>query len=175
MCVVGRREPVQSGVHDENTSKIGDQESMHTNMETEPNFADNRPIDEVDVRYVRLYADAAGESHFEDVRTLLSQTDFAPPAPPVYLSAFASAQRWAFLRLPAEWASEWHPVPHRQVFFWLAGEIEATVSDGEVRRFPAGTVVLVEDTAGKGHCSRAIGGAVTAAVVQLWVTDGVGR
>jgi hypothetical protein len=32
-----------------------------------------------DVQYVRLYADAAGESHFEDVSAPLSQIDFSPP------------------------------------------------------------------------------------------------
>ncbi len=41
------------------------------------------------------------------------------------------------------------------------------VSDGEVRRFEPGNVLLLEDTAGKGHVSRVIGGDATMAVVQL--------
>jgi hypothetical protein len=36
----------------------------------------------------------------------------------------------------------------------LDGSVEYETSDGEVRRVPAGTFVLVEDTHGKGHLSR---------------------
>jgi hypothetical protein len=31
-----------------------------------------------------------------------------------------------------------------------------TASDGAVRRFPAGSVLLLEDTTGKGHSSRIV-------------------
>ena len=42
------------------------------------------------------------------------------------------------------------------------------VSDGEERRFGAGSVVLVEDTTGKGHVSRVVGSTdVVTAVIQL--------
>ena len=118
-------------------------------------------------RYVRLYADAAGESHFEDVEVPLAALDFAPPARPMNLSAFAPAARWAFFEIPAGWVGDWHPTPRRQVFFWLAGAVEITVSDGEVRRFAAGAVLLVEDTTGKGHHSKTVAGDALAAVVQL--------
>jgi uncharacterized cupin superfamily protein len=71
------------------------------------------------------------------------------------------------VQFPTAWSGSWHPLPQRQVFFFLAGEVEVTASDGEVRRFPAGAVVLVEDGAGKGQCSRTIGTAALATVVQL--------
>jgi hypothetical protein len=35
------------------------------------------------MKYLRIYADVSGESHFEDVNIKLTQTDFAPPAPPL--------------------------------------------------------------------------------------------
>ena len=117
--------------------------------------------------YVRLYADASGHSHFEEVQVPLAAQDFAPPARPMNLSAFSPATRWAFFEIPTGWVGEWHPTPRRQVFFWLAGEVEITASDGEVRRFPAGTVLLVEDTTGKGHYSRTVDADTLAAVVQL--------
>ena len=44
-------------------------------------------------QYVRLYADAAGESHFEEVEVPLATQDFAPPAQPMNLSAFTPATR----------------------------------------------------------------------------------
>jgi hypothetical protein len=118
-------------------------------------------------RYVRLYADAAGESHFEEAEVALATLDFAPPAQPMNLSAFTPATRWAFIEIPAGWEGHWHPTPRRQIFFWLAGEVEVTVSDGEVRRFPAGTALLVEDTTGRGHYSRTVAVDTLAAVVQL--------
>ena len=118
-------------------------------------------------QYVRLYADAAGESHFEEVDVPLARLDFAPPAHPMNLSAFSPATRWAFFAIPSGWVGAWHPTPRRQIFFWLAGEVEITVSDGEVRRFPAGTVLLTEDTTGRGHYSRTVAADTLAAVVQL--------
>jgi hypothetical protein len=37
---------------------------------------------------------------------------------------------------------------------WLTGKVEFETSDGVVRRLAAGSVVLAEDTTGKGHISR---------------------
>jgi len=120
------------------------------------------------MKYTRVYADENGESHFEDVEVEFSPVDFAPPAPPLDLSAFAPATQYGFLRAPAGWLGDWHPAPRRQIIFYLAGEIEAEVSDGEVRRFGPGSVTLVEDTTGKGHKSRVVGTTdVLSVVVQL--------
>jgi len=120
------------------------------------------------MKYTRVYADENGESHFEDVEVEFSSVDFAPPAPPLDLSAFAPSTQYGFLRAPAGWLGDWHPAPRRQIIFYLAGEIKAEVSDGEVRRFGPGSVTLVEDTTGKGHKSRVVGTTdVLSAVVQL--------
>jgi len=120
------------------------------------------------VKYTRIYSDAEGESHFEDVETELTLVDLAPPAPPLYLSAFTQATQFAFLSAPIDFFGDWHPTPKRQVFFYLSGEIEAEVSDGEVRLFGPGSIILVEDTTGKGHTSRVVGkDNVLLAFVQL--------
>jgi len=98
----------------------------------------------------------------------LTPVDFAPPAPPLNASAFSPASQFGFISAPPGWCGDWHPAPRRQILFYLAGEIEAQVSDGEVRRFGPGSATLVEDTTGKGHTSRVVGSAsVLAAVVQL--------
>ena len=60
------------------------------------------------------------------------------------------------MRAPAGWSSDWHPSTARNMFFVLIGEWEITASDGETRRFPTGSVLLVEDTRGKGHASRVV-------------------
>ena len=119
------------------------------------------------VRYVRLYADADGESHFSDEEMELRPVNFAPPAPPLDLSAFTPTKQMALIAAPAGWFGDWHPAPHRQFFFHMAGEVEVQASDGEVRRLGPGSIFLVEDTAGKGHTSRIVGGDATAAVVQV--------
>jgi len=48
----------------------------------------------------------------------------------------------------------------------VAGSLEVTASDGEVRLFRPGDAVLVEDTAGQGHATRSVNGEVIVAVVQ---------
>ena len=107
-------------------------------------------------------------SHFEDASVALGELALAPPAPPVLLSDPAAADRMMFMAFPAGWFGDWHPAPRRQFFFQLSGELEVEVGDGELRRFAAGSVVLVEDLAGRGHTTRVVGDAeVRAAVVQL--------
>jgi quercetin dioxygenase-like cupin family protein len=116
--------------------------------------------------YTRLYSDDHGESHFEDVEINLTLTEYAPPAPPLELSASTPAQQFGFMQAPAGWSSDWHPSAARNIFFVLTGEWEVTASDGETRRFSAGSVLLVEDTTGKGHWSR-VGSDSLAVMVQL--------
>jgi uncharacterized cupin superfamily protein len=49
---------------------------------------------------------------------------------------------------------DWHNPPERQLVIFLTGETEFETSDGDVRRVGPGSVVLAEDTWGKGHISR---------------------
>jgi hypothetical protein len=109
------------------------------------------------MNYVRMYAGSDGETHFEDVTVDLKLGDYSPPTPPVYISPFVAAKQLGFVSVPAGWVGEWHPVPSRQVFFYLAGEMDVQVSDTERRRFRAGSVLLAEDTGGRGHKSRVVG------------------
>lgn len=120
------------------------------------------------MRYVRIYADQSGESHFEDIDIELTLSDFAPPAPPINISAFTEATQFGFLSAPAGWYGDWHPAPCRQIMLYLSGEIEAEVSDGEIRRFGPGSITLVEDTSGKGHISHVVSNHdALLAVIQL--------
>ena len=108
------------------------------------------------MRIVRLYSDQDGESRFEDVEIELELTDYAPPAPPLYLAAATPAHDFSFMRAPAGWSSDWHPSSGRNLFLVINGEWEVTASNGESRRFGAGSVLVVEDTEGRGHSSRVI-------------------
>jgi hypothetical protein len=104
----------------------------------------------------RLYHDEAGESHFIDETMEVAAMNFAPPAPPIYVSEPTPVQRVVYLFLPAGYTGEPHPAPRRQIMTLISGSLESSVSDGETRRFRPGNTMLVEDTKGKGHSTRAL-------------------
>lgn len=54
----------------------------------------------------------------------------------------------------------------------LRGEIEFETSDGEMRKLAPGMVVLAEDTTGKGHKARSVGGEdALLGVVQIAISS----
>lgn len=114
--------------------------------------------------YTRIYCDATGESHFEDVPVPVEPVNFALLAPPVSVAPPIRAERLILAEFPLAWASTWHPAPQRQFYFQLSGALEVKASDGQVRQFSPGSLVLLEDTTGKGHCTRVLGSAVVKAV-----------
>ncbi len=107
--------------------------------------------------YVRVYSDPEGESHFADAELPLELKDFAPPAAPLAVSPALPSKEVLFLSLPGGWVGDWHPAPRLQYLISLSGEIDFEVSDGEVRRFPSGSIILLEDTSAKGHIARGVG------------------
>ena len=122
----------------------------------------------ITIQYVRVYTASDGETRFEDLEVELEEVNFAPPAPPVQMSAYTSAEQWGFFAVPPGWNGDWHPTPRRQIFFYLAGQAEIEVGDGTIRRFGPGDAIIVEDTTGKGHRSRTVGDETALqAVVQM--------
>ena len=101
----------------------------------------------------RLYADKNGESHFEDV-----QVEFTESTRAGRLSARRPATGIIFREVLPDYDLDWHPAPRRQYIINLDAGVQITASDGEARRIGAGEVILVEDTWGKGHLSKAIEG-----------------
>ncbi len=109
------------------------------------------------MHYVRIYADADGESHFEDV-TLETARGTSPVSDAVVdLADPIAAADVTFRRVLVDHPDEPHCAPRRQFVIALAGEAEVEVSDGEVRRFGPGSAVLVDDLTGKGHTTRRVG------------------
>lgn len=107
--------------------------------------------------YIRLYADADGDSHFEDVDAELSPVPFAASSPPLDLSTLLPATQWSFLGARPGWRGDWHPSSARNLFVVLTGKWELETSDGTIRMFGPNDVLLAEDTTGKGHRSRVVG------------------
>jgi hypothetical protein len=109
------------------------------------------------MRYVRLKADKAGESHFEQVTLDLTEADYRPPAPLLFVSHTYRADGLQFVRLPAGWAGESIHPPKHQFLICLKGQLEVTASDGEKQTLGPGDSVLMEDVTGKGHRTRVKG------------------
>jgi hypothetical protein len=107
------------------------------------------------VRLLRLFADENGESHFDDVEIPFKEVDdYFENTPPVLFSSFHPASEYGFERVPPGWIGDWHPAPQRVLAIYLSGELEIQASDGEVRPLGPGSVLLAEDTTGKGHRNR---------------------
>ena len=110
-------------------------------------------IEDEPMKYTRIYADAKGESHLQDVEPEMKATDHAST-----MSEMIAAKGVIFRDTRSgEYVIDWHNAPRRQFVVNLAGEVEIEVSDGEVRRFGPGSILLDEDLTGKGHISRGIG------------------
>ncbi len=108
------------------------------------------------MKYNRLYADAAGESHWEDVEVVLQPKVFAPPAQDIEISEPDPVQHMLFLRLRAGRNEPIHPTPVRQKLVCLAGAVRVTASDGDAREIAKGDVWHMEDRHGKGHHTEVI-------------------
>jgi len=108
-------------------------------------------------RYWRVFADEQGESHAEEVDAELQLTDYAPPAPAVFVSRPAAAAGFVFVIAPKTSVGDFHPTPGRQIQVVLRGEVEGETSDGTVMRGQPGDVFMLEDTHGRGHRSTVVG------------------
>ena len=106
----------------------------------------------------RIYSDEHGDSHFEDVPLDMVTENYAGAQWLISQPLPSSDVR--FRRVITEFPDEPHVAPRRQLVVQLTGEVEVEVSDGEKRRFGRGSVVLLEDTTGKGHRTRPIGDTV---------------
>lgn len=108
-------------------------------------------------QYTRLFADEGGISHFADVEVPLSAKYTAPPLEPTQFAPFAAPDSCFWLGVPKGWNGETpHPAPRRQIFITVRGEYQMTAGDGAIRRFPAGSVLVLEDTTGSGHSTKII-------------------
>ena len=107
--------------------------------------------------YVRLYADEDGETHFEDV-VLASEERTSAAGARSAVSVPVPVEGLIFRRVLDDGDAEApHNAPYPVFIITLSGAAEVTVSDGERRVFGPGSVVLVEDTGGRGHVTRPLG------------------
>ncbi len=105
------------------------------------------------MRIHNLYVDDAGETHFRDI-----EIELVKDGPGGKMSETLPATGIIFRETPGTYDLDWHPAPRRQYIINLDAGVAITVSDGEIRVIGPGEVILVEDTHGKGHLSKAIEG-----------------
>src|SRR6266516_4742030 len=97
------------------------------------------------------YADASGQSHFRDI-----EVEWVEERPGGKLSKRLPATCVIFRETSGDYDLSWHPAPRRQYIINLDAGVQITASNGESRTIGAGEVILVEDTTGKGHLSKAV-------------------
>jgi quercetin dioxygenase-like cupin family protein len=105
------------------------------------------------MRIHNLYVDAKGESHFRDVEVEFTESGAAGKT-----SKRIPATGIIFRQVQPTYDLDWHNAPRRQYIINLDAGVQITASDGEARKIGAGEVILVEDTSGKGHLSKALDG-----------------
>ncbi len=105
------------------------------------------------MRVTRLYSGDDGESHFEDVELKLEARGLAGR-----ISEFEGATGILFRETDGSYDLGFHNAPRRQYIINLDGAVEIETGDGTKRVFGPGEIVLAEDTTGRGHLSRAVGG-----------------
>jgi hypothetical protein len=107
------------------------------------------------MRIHNLYIDASGQSHFRDI-----EVEWVEERRGSKLSKRLPATGIIFRETQAEHDVDWHPAPRRQYIINLDAGVKITASDGESRVIGVGEVILVEDTAGKGHLSQHVEGKI---------------
>jgi hypothetical protein len=120
------------------------------------------------MHYLRIWADDDGESHLDAV-TL--PEDLAPAEPgvaPLVVSDPVLVDRLHFVTVKAgQQTPAWHTGPRRQLVTFLTGSVTIETSDGDRRELDAGTTVLVEDLAGRGHVTTHAPGDQRVLVIPL--------
>ncbi|MBI2360770.1 MAG: cupin domain-containing protein [Deltaproteobacteria bacterium] len=95
------------------------------------------------MKITRLYAGDDGESHFEEIEVETEKTQ------PV--------EGMIFRQVPPGHVWDWHRPPQRQYVITLSGQAEIEIGDGTKKTLRPGTIMLVDDTTGRGHITRVIG------------------
>ncbi len=106
---------------------------------------------------LEIYADENGETHFRKASVEFEANHYAPPSPPLEISAETPANTSLFLVAPPGWDDAFHATPRRQYAVLLEGEFSVTASDGETVMMKPGDMVLLNDAGSKGHLSRVQG------------------
>jgi quercetin dioxygenase-like cupin family protein len=122
---------------------------------------------------LRIWAGEDGESHLEEVELAFEESEFLPSAPSMLLTPEEKASGYFIARAPAGLELDWHTAPVRELAVYVTGQGEIEASDETIRLLEPGTILLVEDTTGKGHKTRVTGTEEMLAVIVTLPNDGL--
>lgn len=105
------------------------------------------------MQVTRIYAGEDGESHFAELDIPLKNSGEIGAR-----SERCPVQHIIFRETDGDYNYTWHNAPARQFMLMLDSSVEIEVSDGARRTFHSGDILLLEDTTGSGHVSRAVNG-----------------
>ena len=105
------------------------------------------------MKVTRLYTGTDGLTKVEEFEVPLK-----PQGRGTELSEIVGVTSLQFRRTNQDYNLDWHPAPRRQYVVTLGGESEVELEGGRKIRLGPGHILLAEDTTGKGHISRAVGG-----------------
>ena len=114
-------------------------------------------------RVLRIYSDAEGNSHMEELTVATAPAAHARQTQAIPVTEVLMRE------YKPQTVSDWHTAPARQFAITIVGELEVEVSGGVRRRIHTGELVFLEDTGGKGHITRTVGPATN---FFVRVTDG---
>jgi hypothetical protein len=103
------------------------------------------------VNYVHLYTGDDGLSYFKDVEVPMDDRGHGTE-----LSDIFGATAMVMRRNTSDYELDYHTAPRRQFIINLTGTVEIVASGGETRQFGPGSIMLADDTTGKGHISKAL-------------------
>ena len=105
------------------------------------------------MQIVRIYSGADGESHFEDLAV-----EFPQDGALGRISKMVPARGVLFREVDGDYDLDFHNAPRRQYVVNLTGSVDIEIGDGTCRRLGPGSILLAEDTTGRGHKSRNVEG-----------------
>ena len=105
------------------------------------------------IKVTRIYTGSDGQTKVEEFDIPLTPRDKGSEvAAPIPLTTLQVR------RTTPDYLLDWHPASRRQLVVTLAGESEIELAGGRKIRLGPGSILLAEDTTGKGHISRAVPG-----------------
>jgi hypothetical protein len=107
------------------------------------------------VSITRLYTGSDGETHAEQISDIKLNAD--PARGGLEVSDVIKVTGLQFARTSPGWVRNWHTGERHQYIVVLSGKGEIEVAGGRKIPLEPGSVILEEDSTGKGHISRTIG------------------
>ena len=105
----------------------------------------------MDRKIIHLFTGPDGKSHFEDLELHLEcKVSNGKKSESLKTTGITVWEK------PVSLDHDWHNAPHKQIMIMLEGDCEMEVSDSTKHRFHPGDILLVEDTTGAGHYTRAL-------------------